>query len=84
MFSQSCTTRCSTSLGPHFVVLLTLFVTFSVNELTAQGSARDYVADEANETVPADLVEDLEFESLNFSRGGRSTAVAGVPGDPLT
>ena len=29
------------------------------------------------------LLEGLEFRSLDFTRGGRSTAVAGVPGQPL-
>ena len=86
------TSRRSTRTTTPFVTAMTLLVTlwsFGVAlllapRLGAQGSARDYVADEAHETVPADLIDDLEFESLNFSRGGRSTAVAGVPADPLT
>ncbi len=51
--------------------------------LLAQGSARDYEADEANLTVPEAMLENLEFRSVGFSRGGRSTAVTGVRGNPL-
>jgi len=47
-----------------------------------QGSHFDYEENEANVTVSQQLLHKLEFRSLEFSRGGRSTAVAGVPGQP--
>ena len=51
-----------------------------------QGSHRDYDEhfDEANVTVPPEYYEEMRFRSVGFSRGGRSTAATGVPGDPLT
>ncbi len=51
-----------------------------------QGSHRDYDEhfDEANVTVPPEYYEDMRFRSVGFTRGGRSTAATGVPGDPLT
>ena len=52
--------------------------------LLAQGSAFDYQARSEHQTIPATALAGLDFESLNFSRGGRSTAVSGVVGDPLT
>lgn len=51
--------------------------------MLAQGSHHDYEEKEANLTVDPTLLEDLEFRSLNFSRGGRATAGVGVPGQPL-
>lgn len=52
----------------------------------AQGSHRDYDDhfDEANVTVPPEYYEAMEFRAVGFTRGGRSTAAVGVPGDPLT
>ncbi|HUP24714.1 MAG TPA: glycosyl hydrolase [Thermoanaerobaculia bacterium] len=47
------------------------------------GTARDYREDPANLAVSPELLKGFDFESLNFSRGGRVTAVAGVPGQPL-
>jgi hypothetical protein len=41
-------------------------------------------ADKANITVDPSLLAGLEYRSLGFGRGGRSTAVAGVAGDQLT
>jgi len=52
----------------------------SVFPLIAQGSASDYEKNTANETVLPLLLEGMNFRSINFSRGGRSTAVAGVRG----
>ncbi len=49
-----------------------------------QGSAFDYEPSEANVTIPNEALAAFDFESLNFSRGGRSTAVTGVTSDPLT
>jgi photosystem II stability/assembly factor-like uncharacterized protein len=49
----------------------------------AQGSHFDYEEIEANVTVRPELLEGLTYRSLEFSRGGRSTAVAGVPDEPL-
>ena len=52
----------------------------------AQGSHRDYDEhfDPANVTVPVEYTEGMEFRAVGFTRGGRSTAAVGVPGDPLT
>ncbi len=51
-----------------------------------QGSHRDYDEhfNEANVTVPDEYLEGMQFRSVGFTRGGRSTAATGVPGDPLT
>jgi len=51
----------------------------------AQASqASQSTADQSNVTVDPKLYKTLQFRSLGFNRGGRSTAVAGVPGKPLT
>ena len=55
----------------------------SASPALAQGSHFDYVEREANVVVSPKLLENIEFRSLNFSRGGRSTAVTGVPSQPL-
>ena len=51
-----------------------------------QGSHRDYHEhfNEANVTVPPEYFEEMRFRAVGFTRGGRSTAAVGVPGDPLT
>ena len=51
-----------------------------------QGSHRDYDEhfNEANVTVPPEYFEEMRFRAVGFTRGGRSTAAVGVPGDPLT
>ncbi len=49
----------------------------------AQGSRRDLDEQAENQIVNPKLLDDLAFRSVGFSRGGRSTAVAGVPGQPL-
>ena len=41
-------------------------------------------SDKTNTTVDPGLLNGLQYRSLGFSRGGRSTAVAGVPDKPLT
>jgi photosystem II stability/assembly factor-like uncharacterized protein len=48
-----------------------------------QGSRSDYVENAANLQVDPSLLEGFEYRSIGFSRGGRSTAVTGVPGQPL-
>ena len=52
----------------------------------AQGSHRHYDEhfDEANVTVPPEYIDGLTFRNVGFTRGGRSTAAVGVPGDPMT
>ncbi len=54
--------------------------------VAAQGSHHDYDEhfDEANVTVPTAYTDGLSFRAVGFTRGGRSTAATGVPGDPLT
>ena len=52
------------------------------------GAPRTLLAQQAvegsNIVVPEALFDSLEFRQLDFSRGGRSTAVVGVPDEPLT
>jgi photosystem II stability/assembly factor-like uncharacterized protein len=52
----------------------------------AQGSRRDLEMSDgpANVVVDPDRFGDLHYRSSGFSRGGRATAVAGVPQDPMT
>jgi len=66
--------------------LLTLLLIATISFLAGQSAAviAQEAADDANVTVDARLYEDMEFRSLNFTRGGRSTAVTGVADDPLT
>ena len=67
-----------------WVLALALFFTLAcVSPLVAQGSSSDYEENEANVTVSPSLLEGMKFRSINFSRGGRSTAVAGVRGRSL-
>jgi photosystem II stability/assembly factor-like uncharacterized protein len=51
--------------------------------LLAQGSYSDYVENAANVKVDPSLFSGMKFRDVGFSRGGRSTAVTGVPGEPL-
>jgi hypothetical protein len=51
--------------------------------LSGAGSCNDYVEDPANVKVDPSLLSALKFRDVGFSRGGRSTAVTGVPGQPL-
>jgi len=70
----------------HYVALslaLAVGLIAPSQSLLAQGSYRDLQEDKANLTVAQEMVEGLKFRSLNFSRGGRSTAVTGVVGQPL-
>jgi photosystem II stability/assembly factor-like uncharacterized protein len=66
--------------------LLTLVLISTISFLAGQSA--DVIAqeegDDTNVTVDERLYEDMEFRSLNFTRGGRSTAVTGVADDPLT
>jgi hypothetical protein len=49
----------------------------------AQGSHNDYVEDPSNVKVDPSMLSALKFRDVGFARGGRSTAVTGVPGQPL-
>ena len=51
--------------------------------VSGQGSRLDYEENAANLRVDSSLLDGLQYRSVGFSRGGRSTAVAGVPGQPL-
>ncbi len=68
---------------PGFLALAIFFTLASVSPLVAQGSSSDYEENEANVTVSPSLLEGMKFRLINFSRGGRATAVAGVRGQPL-
>ncbi len=57
---------------------------FSAIVLLASPVGASESADVPNATVDPTVIEGLEYRSLGFSRGGRSTAVAGVPSDPMT
>lgn len=70
------------------VVLMLTFVlplvVFLASPALAQGSRQDFEEDEANVVVDPAHFDGLKYRSSGFSRGGRSTAVAGVTSDPLT
>ncbi|REJ99386.1 MAG: glycosyl hydrolase [Acidobacteria bacterium] len=70
--------------SPHLTAAVSFLLCAALATTTAlaQGSAHDYETP-AQPPLPAEFLDKLEFESLNFSRGGRSTAVAGVRGNPL-
>ncbi len=59
------------------LLALVLFLVIPVSLVAAE-------SDESAPPVNPKLLQGLEYRSLEFSRGGRSTAVAGVIGDPLT
>ncbi len=63
------------------LAMLAFGIIAATSGLAAQ---RAQQADEANVTVDPALYAGLEYRSLEFSRGGRSTAVAGVAGQPFT
>ena len=65
------------------VIFIASVVVSGPGLLQAQGSYNDYVEDPANVKVDPSLLSGLKFRDVGFSRGGRSTAVAGVPGQPL-
>ncbi len=66
------------------LALVTAFlVTSGAGLVRGQGSYNDYVEDPANVKVDPSLLSGLKFRDVGFSRGGRSTAVTGVPGQPL-
>ena len=71
-----------TVLNPLFFVALWPFLVAPQN-VRAQ-SESDADADGRNVIVAPELYDGMAYRSLNFSRGGRSTAVAGVIGDPQT
>ena len=51
--------------------------------LAPSGRARAQTAADPNVVVDPTVFETLEYRSLGFTRGGRSTAVTGVPSQPL-
>ncbi len=60
------------------VLLACLLSGRSLDLPAAQGGDKSYV------TVDPNLLKGLQYRSLGFSRGGRATAVAGIPDKPLT
>jgi photosystem II stability/assembly factor-like uncharacterized protein len=64
-------------------VLLGIGVFLNPGLLRAQGSYSDYVENPANVEVDAAFFAGMKFRDIGFSRGGRSTAATGVPGQPL-
>ncbi len=65
-------------------LLLALSLAFAPSAM-AQGSRSDLdTDDDSNVTVDPKFFSGLSYRSSGFSRGGRSTAVSGVAGDPLT
>ena len=66
------------------LVFLTLSaLVASATLAAAQGSYHDYEENAENVQVDHALFEGMEFRAVGFSRGGRSTAATGVPGQPL-
>ncbi len=68
------------------IAMLTVLITMALGSqqaLLAQGSYHDYEENAANVKVDPSLIDNLKFRDINFARGGRSTAVTGVPGQPL-
>ena len=68
------------------IAMLTVLITLALGSqqaLLAQGSYHDYEENAANVKVDPSLIDNLKFRDINFARGGRSTAVTGVPGQPL-
>ena len=61
--------------------ILALSVLLSLYSLPSSAPAQNR---DTSIIVPPSLLDGLRFRLLPFARGGRSTAVAGVPGDPLT
>lgn len=62
----------------------TLLLTFALLINPVAAFETSPAADTPNVTINPKLFENLEYRSLGFMRGGRSTAVAGVANDPLT
>src|SRR5687768_13647650 len=62
-----------------YALVLVLCLTYSF----PANSPADTADDKSNITVDPALFGGLQYRSLDFSRGGRSTAVAGVPSKPL-
>ena len=56
---------------------------FAASLVSGQGSRLDYEESAANFVVDPSRLDGLQYRSVGFSRGGRSTAVAGVPSQPL-
>ncbi len=69
------------AIAASATVLLFLFA--APQTASAQGSHRHY-DEETSVTIPTATLDAIKFEPVSFTRGGRSTAVAGVPSDPLT
>ncbi len=63
-----------------FVVVALVWAAGRQVHLAAQAGS----SERANVVVDPRLFEGLTYRSLEFSRGGRATAVAGVPDDPMT
>ena len=62
----------------HFIVYLILF--FSINQVSNSQSKRSSKKDIL--TIPESIYESLKYRSIGPHRGGRSSAVTGVPGKP--
>ncbi len=69
---------------PSLLALLLLLLLVASPPAVAQGSRQDLKEDPANVTVDPKYFDGLQYRSSGFSRGGRSTAVAGVPQQPMT
>jgi photosystem II stability/assembly factor-like uncharacterized protein len=62
---------------------LSLALIVSSGLASGQGSHHDYKEDPGNVAFDPSFFSGLKFRDIGFSRGGRSTAVAGVAGQPL-
>ena len=79
--SASSSSRLNPFQGVSRAVLFVIGVVFIVSaHLHAQAVAP---GEDGNVSVDSELFETLEYRQLDFTRGGRSTAVTGIVGDPL-
>jgi photosystem II stability/assembly factor-like uncharacterized protein len=83
LFPTSCADHRHHGRRPRIPKALLPALVLSAAPLLAQGSAHDHAAADADLAVDPARLKGFDFESLNFSRGGRVTAVTGVKGQPL-
>ncbi|MEM1247082.1 MAG: glycosyl hydrolase [Acidobacteriota bacterium] len=69
-------------MKPPRALLLCLLLALIPPVLAAQAS--DEEPEDPNVHIDEAAFEGLEYRHTGFNRGGRSTAVAGIPGEPLT
>jgi len=71
-------------IGIYIALVVALVVLVAGPVPAQEAESQDAEPQDPNVTLDPQYFEGLEYRSTGFSRGGRSTAVTGVPGDPLT